>query len=138
MLRPLVHTPIGLVGGVSVLLLQLADEAVLLAPDFLKLVVGQLAPLFPRVAFELFPLALDDVPVHLRLPLSTDSDSTVGVSHSRYPADATRPKAPARGGVRARASAARRARAPVRPCAENHAQQHAEDGGDEHQQDERD
>src|SRR5450759_2370323 len=81
MLRPLVHTPIGLVGGVSVLLLQLADEAVLLAPDFLKLVVGQLAPLFPRVAFELFPLALDDVPVHLRLPLSTDSGSTVAQNY---------------------------------------------------------
>src|SRR5665647_2774960 len=73
MLRPLVRTPIGLVGGVSVLLLQLAYEAILLTADFFKLVVGELAPLFPRVAFELFPLALDDVPVHLRLPLATDS-----------------------------------------------------------------
>jgi hypothetical protein len=29
------------------------------------------------MAFELFPLALDDVPVHLRLPLVSDSDSTI-------------------------------------------------------------
>src|SRR5665647_485008 len=77
MLRPLVRTPIGLVGGVSVLLLQLAYEAILLTPDFFKLVVAELAPLFPRVAFELFPLALDDVPVHLRLPLATDSNFTL-------------------------------------------------------------
>src|SRR5450830_369017 len=68
MLRPLVRTPIGFVGGVAVLLLQLAYEAILLAPDFLKLVVGEFAPLFARMAFELFPLALDDVPVHLRPP----------------------------------------------------------------------
>src|SRR5665648_142381 len=53
-----------LVGGVSVLLLQLADEAILLAPDFLKLVVGKITPLFPRTPFEFLPLALDDVPVH--------------------------------------------------------------------------
>src|SRR5665647_1536812 len=33
-----------------------------------KLVVAELAPLFARMAFELFPPALDDVPVHLRLP----------------------------------------------------------------------
>src|SRR5665648_552948 len=66
-----------LVGGVSVLLLQLADEAILLAPDFLKLVVAELAPLFPRMAFELFPLALDDVPVHLRLPPASASDSII-------------------------------------------------------------
>src|SRR5450759_3652184 len=32
MLRPLVRTPIGFVGGVAVLLLQLAYEAILLAP----------------------------------------------------------------------------------------------------------
>src|SRR5665647_991247 len=68
MLRPFVGAPIGLVGGVAVLLLQLAYEAVLLAPDFLKLVVAELAPLFARMALELFPLALDDVPVHLPLP----------------------------------------------------------------------
>src|SRR5664280_3258144 len=68
MLRPLVGAPIGLVGGVAVLLLQLAYEAVLFAPDFLKLVIAELAPLFARTAFELFPLALDDVPVHLRPP----------------------------------------------------------------------
>ena len=42
---------------VYVLLLQPAYEAILLAPDFLKLVVGELAPLFPRMAFEFFPLA---------------------------------------------------------------------------------
>src|SRR5450759_2207757 len=68
LLRPLVGAPIGLVGGVAVLLLQLAYEAIFLAPDLLKLVVGELAPLFARMAFELFPLALDDVPVHLRPP----------------------------------------------------------------------
>src|SRR5450830_326475 len=37
------------------------------------------------MAFEFFPLAFDDVPVHLRLPLATDSGSTVGVSNSRHP-----------------------------------------------------
>jgi len=63
MLRPLIRTPIGLVGGVSVLLLQLAHQAIFLASDLLKFVVGQLAPLFPRLPFEFFPLALDDVPV---------------------------------------------------------------------------
>src|SRR5674476_303732 len=68
MLRPLVRPSIGLVGGVSVLLLQLAHEAIFLAPDLLKLVVGQLAPLFPGMAFEFLPLALEDVPVHLSLP----------------------------------------------------------------------
>jgi len=62
---------------VSVLLLQLAYEAILLAPDFLKLVVGELAPLFPRMALKFFPLALDDVPVHLRLPLAAASDSLI-------------------------------------------------------------
>src|SRR5450759_1647755 len=64
----------GLVGGVSVLLLQLAYEAIFLAPDFLQLVVGKLAPLFPCLTLEFFPLALDDVPVHLRLPLASHSE----------------------------------------------------------------
>ena len=63
---------------VSVLLLQLAYEAILLAPDFLKLVVGELAPPFPRMAFEFFPLALDDVPVRLRLPLAAADRVVVG------------------------------------------------------------
>src|SRR5450759_656461 len=62
----------GLVRGVAVLLLQLAYETILLAPDFLKLVVGQLAPLFPGLPLELFPLALDDVPVHVSLPSASD------------------------------------------------------------------
>src|SRR5680860_879568 len=68
MLRPFLRPPIGLVGGVAVLLLELAYKTILLAPDFLKLVVGEFAPLFPRFPFEFLPLALDDIPVHLAHP----------------------------------------------------------------------
>src|SRR5665811_304399 len=71
----------GLVGRVSVLLLQLADEAILLAPHFLKLVVGKITPLFPRTPFEFLPLALDDVPVHERSfsRPTTTAGSAVGI-----------------------------------------------------------
>ena len=64
-LRPLIRPPVGLVGSVAVLLLQFAYQAILLAADLLKLVVVKLAPLFPGLAFQLFPFALDDVPIHL-------------------------------------------------------------------------
>jgi hypothetical protein len=44
--------------GVPVLLLQLADQFILLAGDNIDFVVGQLAPLFSDFPFELLPLTL--------------------------------------------------------------------------------
>ena len=54
----------GAVAIVSVAFLNQADELVRVALDLIELVVGQLAPLYFRFAFQLLPLAADDVRVH--------------------------------------------------------------------------
>src|SRR5690242_15906984 len=61
---PLVVVALGLIAGVPVTFLELAEELILLAADSLPVVVGQLAPFFAHLAGHLFPVAFNHVPVH--------------------------------------------------------------------------
>src|SRR5512147_118024 len=45
-----------------------AHELVALAAAYFERIVGELSPLLPDHALELLPLALDAMPVHLRVP----------------------------------------------------------------------
>src|SRR5688572_27854741 len=60
----------GAVLGVAVALLELAGELVGVALDLVEVIVGQLAPLHLRFTFDLLPLALEDVRIHVALLLS--------------------------------------------------------------------
>src|SRR6267154_731640 len=60
----LVQFLLGLLLGVTVLLLELAGELVALATDGRQVAVGQFAPLLLHLAGELFPVSCDLVPVH--------------------------------------------------------------------------
>src|SRR4029077_5220751 len=51
----------------AVVLLEAAQERVLLASNVLEVVVCQLRPLAPKLALQLFPVSFDGVPVHLSL-----------------------------------------------------------------------
>ena len=51
----------------AVPLLDLADELLALPGNDVHVVVGELAPLFPNLALELRPVALDRLRVHDRL-----------------------------------------------------------------------
>src|SRR5581483_2300093 len=62
---PIVVVLLGLIAGVAVALLKLADELVLFASDGVPVIVGELAPFLAHLAFHLFPISLNSVPVHL-------------------------------------------------------------------------
>src|SRR5690349_12916236 len=51
--------------GDAVELLDPAEQQVAPSRDHVELIVGQLAPLLPHVAFELLPIACDAIPIHL-------------------------------------------------------------------------
>src|SRR5688572_405991 len=63
-LQVVVDVALGLILLQAVVLLQTADEHVLLAGDVLEVVVGELGPLRTQLAFGFFPLPLDLIPVH--------------------------------------------------------------------------
>src|SRR5262245_54403782 len=58
-----VRVLLGVVLGPAVALLQLAQEAVLVAADLLPVVAGQVAEVGAGLAADLLPFALDDIPV---------------------------------------------------------------------------
>ena len=49
----------------SVSLLELADQPLTSAADLFQIVVGELGPLLSCIAFDLFPLAFELIPIHL-------------------------------------------------------------------------
>jgi hypothetical protein len=61
---PAVDLLSGLILGVAVALLEQAFELILLAVDDVQVVVSELTPLLLHLAFSLFPVALDAIPVH--------------------------------------------------------------------------
>jgi len=63
-LQVVVDVALGLILLQAVMLLQTADEHVLLAGDVLEVVVGELGPLRTQLAFGFFPFPLDLIPVH--------------------------------------------------------------------------
>jgi hypothetical protein len=64
LLGPPIDFALGRILGVAVPLLKQTEQFVPLAFDGLKIVVRQLAPLRPDLAFELLPVSFDFIPVH--------------------------------------------------------------------------
>src|SRR4051812_34809811 len=67
-IQPVVDIARRLVAGNAIAFLHFADELIFSSVELIDLVVGQLAPLFLDAAFELGPLAFENVVVHVRLP----------------------------------------------------------------------
>jgi hypothetical protein len=61
---PAVHLLFRFVLVDAVLLLDLSDQLIALSRDDVKVAVGELSPLLLHLAFELFPVAFDTIPVH--------------------------------------------------------------------------
>ena len=75
-MQRLLETPdlfVSLVLGPAVAFLQLARELLLVAVKTIEIVIGELAPLVLQRAFQLLPLALDDVLVNGRTSLQLGS-----------------------------------------------------------------
>src|ERR1700686_4481538 len=64
---PLGKLSFRLVLGHTVALLDLAGELVTVAGDDVDVVIGEFAPLLLRLARDLFPVALNAVPVHMTI-----------------------------------------------------------------------
>src|SRR5262245_22148759 len=62
--EPGVDLALGIVLGNAVALLKPARKLGALALDHIEVVVGELAPLLLNLAFELFPVAFDAIPIH--------------------------------------------------------------------------
>src|ERR1700730_13384528 len=63
-LEPSVDLAFRLVLRNAIMLLQTAGELLALALDHIEVVVGELAPLLLSLAFELFPVAFNTIPIH--------------------------------------------------------------------------
>jgi PHD/YefM family antitoxin component YafN of YafNO toxin-antitoxin module len=63
---PLISLPLGFVFGNPVAFLDAPDKLVFLSSDLFPVIVRELAPLFTGLALELFPVAFDSIPIHLR------------------------------------------------------------------------
>src|SRR5262249_46288397 len=63
-LEEAVHFSLCLVLGAAVALLNLAGKDLGIAVNLIQIVVGELAPLLPDLAFQLFPLSLHGLRVH--------------------------------------------------------------------------
>jgi hypothetical protein len=61
---PVVHLLLRPILGVAISLLKLSFELVLLAGDDVEIIIGQLSPLLLYLAFDLFPVSFDAIPVH--------------------------------------------------------------------------
>jgi hypothetical protein len=61
---------LGLVPRHAVALLKAAAEFRALTLDDVEIVVGELAPLLLSLAFELFPIAFNSIPIHRASPVS--------------------------------------------------------------------
>src|SRR5437762_14054910 len=64
-IRKLADLALGLVLRNAVLLLNLAHQLIATTRDQVEVAVGQLAPLFLDLAFELFPVPFDAIPIHI-------------------------------------------------------------------------
>src|SRR5712691_3668976 len=73
-LEPSVDLALGFVLGNAVALLQAAGELGALALDHIEVIVGELSPLLPNLAFELLPVSFNAIPVHRSLLLLISKD----------------------------------------------------------------
>src|SRR5262245_28287551 len=62
--EPVIHVPADLVLGQTVTLLNLALELVAASVDDVEVIVGELAPLFLDLAFDLLPVPFYAIPIH--------------------------------------------------------------------------
>jgi hypothetical protein len=69
---PRVELPLRLIACDSVAFLNLADELLALTLNLIKIVVGELAPLFSYLALELRPLPFESVLIHSMPPVIGD------------------------------------------------------------------
>jgi hypothetical protein len=67
-LQPGIDLSFGLILGVAVALLQAPGEFLSPSLNYIEVIVGKLAPLLLRLAFELFPVPFDPIPVHFDPP----------------------------------------------------------------------
>src|SRR3979490_1093654 len=67
-LEPVIHILVDLILGEAVALLQLAFELLAATLDHIEIVVGEFAPLFLGLPFELLPVTFDPVPIHCPSP----------------------------------------------------------------------
>jgi hypothetical protein len=65
---PVFYLPLGFFFADSVLFLDLADELVAFAFDLIQFVIGELTPFFLNLAFDLFPISLCLIPIHIHSP----------------------------------------------------------------------
>lgn len=63
---PVFDLSLGLIAGDAVAFLDLADQLIAFARNNVQMVVGQLAPLLLDLAFGLFPVSFNAVPVRVR------------------------------------------------------------------------
>src|SRR5262245_38446894 len=68
-LEPAVDLALGLVLRHAVALLKPAAELHALTLDDVEIIAGELAPLLLNLAFELFPIAFDTIPIHRFAPV---------------------------------------------------------------------
>jgi hypothetical protein len=68
--EPGIDLALGLVSRHAVALLKPAAELRALTLDDVEIVVGELAPLLLSLAFELFPIAFNSIPIHRASPVS--------------------------------------------------------------------
>jgi hypothetical protein len=91
-LFPAIEFFFGLLLGVAIPFLQLANELVLFAFDDLQVVIVEFSPLFLHLAFELFPVSGYLIPIHTLLLLmrhllvgSSPCPSWVQIDHEQIP-----------------------------------------------------
>jgi hypothetical protein len=72
-------------------LLKPTFELVLLASDHIKVVISQLSPLLLHLAFDLLPIALNAIPIHIGPPSSFDARQQGSVPLGSYPRRTIRP-----------------------------------------------
>src|SRR5258708_39680358 len=64
---PFISLHLGFVFRNPIAFLDAPDKLVFLSGNLFPVIVGELAPLLTGLALELFPVAFDSVPIHLRL-----------------------------------------------------------------------
>src|ERR1700740_3499757 len=70
-----------LVLAYSIGFLNFSDELITLPCNLIQVLISELAPLFSHLAFKLFPISFNDVPIHLDLQtpymMGGDDDMTI-------------------------------------------------------------
>jgi len=65
---PIIDFPARLIFGVAISLLDFAFELILLAIDYVEIIISEFAPLLFDLAFHLLPASFNAIPVHSDSP----------------------------------------------------------------------